>query len=261
MSWAAVAAAGVGSAIGGGFGLISAHQNRGRAGTPAQYIEPSEYGPGHALAQAKSQYAQDIFSRLSAGQDPMYWAKAKPTIQAGMQRDLYSRYYGGGLQGPGIMGQIGATGAMTGVGPKGTMASMQKAAYEYDQSGRAIDEYLAKLGVDFSQQAQQQALGTYIPTHVGGGMVAPGAPAQAPYDWSGAIGQMGQALGQVPWGDMFQPTPTPTPYADSLNLPSPQPLSMPDDYWGNYNSYYNQSPVRPTSAANSNIANELLSAF
>lgn len=198
MSWAGTAVS-IGSAA---YGMYNQRKARkGMAGGAAQYIEPSEYGPGHQLATGQSDYAQSLMRDLSAGVDPEYWRKAKGTIRSGLERNLYNRFYGGGgQQGPGIMQQAQSSGAAFGLGPKAGVANVNKALYEYGQGGQAIDEFLAQQGVNVSQEAQRQALGLRLPTHVQGQVVG-GYPAQAGQDYIGpALSQLGSTIGQMDWG-------------------------------------------------------------
>lgn len=196
MSWAGTAVS-IGSAA---YGMYNQRKARkGMAGGAAQYIEPSEYAPGHQLAQDKANYASSVFGGPAG--PTADWLQYAPELRAKQERLLYNRMYGSpGLQGPGVMQNVMSTGAITGVGPKATMAGMQKAMYDYNQSGREIDEMMARMGYQSKENALNRATSMSLPTHVGGQVVG-GYPAQAGQDYIGpALSQLGSTIGGMDWG-------------------------------------------------------------
>ena len=214
MTWAAVAGgtiAGIG-AIGGSL------LNKPKGGGAAQYIEPSVYQPGDDLARAKADYAQSVFGGPAG--PTADWNQYEPLLRKKQEQLLYERMYGSpGMQGPGTMQNVMSTGAITGVGPKATMAGMQKAMYDYNQSGAAIDEMMARMGYGSKENALNRAAGMSLPTHVQGQVVG-GYPAQAQQDYIGpAMSALGGAIGGMDWGGGASQDPQMYNYTSQMTAP------------------------------------------
>lgn len=156
MSWIAVGT----TAVNVGASVYGASQ-AGKGGSQGpQVVTGPQYSFTEPRLRLTSDFISDNLQRLQAGKYPAYYEGALPGIKKGLKRDLRTTFFGGqGLgEGQGIVGEARSTGAVTGIGPKATVAQVNKALSTYATKEQEIDEYLTKIGVDFSAQTQGQVL-------------------------------------------------------------------------------------------------------
>jgi hypothetical protein len=127
--WAASAAPVVGLA--GGLGSMFGGGGEGQPGSGGGvYLQPNDF------PWMTDRLKQDY------GQEPEWWKKIKPEMQAGMEQDTYETYYGTPGQRTGVMQGAVQAGAMTGIGPKATNANVSKVGSQYATARRQISDFI-----------------------------------------------------------------------------------------------------------------------
>lgn len=141
-------------------GSSSESSNSGSGGSYTQGYDIVQY-PTYPWAATNQKYLSDYYGgeleRIRKGQNPEWWANAQPQIREGMSRGNYQATYGRPGERTGTMQTATEAGALTGLGARSTMAQTSKAAKDYAERERAIDEYLAGQGVGINQAGAQFA--------------------------------------------------------------------------------------------------------
>ena len=139
-----------------------------------------------------SDYLTQNIQRMAEGKFPVWWDKLSPIIKEGLMRNLQETYYGKpGERETGLIQQPFETAAIKDLGPKTAWAGARKVTSEYADKAKAIDEYMASLGVDIMSQGE----GRYLT----GGIQMPKGPDAA------IVNRMGGVYGTqgTPWLDLM----------------------------------------------------------
>lgn len=207
MTWMAAAVAGS-SVIGAGTSMYQGAKNRAAMKDSMGYdiVDAKQYSFTEPNLRLTSDFLSDSMQRLGEGKAPAYWDEAMPEIRKGMSDPLYETYFGRPGERSGIVQQSMNVGAMTGAGPKGAMAHSSKAMKDWAMQESQIDRYLAEMGVKVRAQEAK-----YLPMYM---MNMPEGPSQSIVNYGGGVSSMGGNQGtdmsflqDVPWENMFQPSP------------------------------------------------------
>lgn len=204
MSWAAVAT-GVGTAVGGYF----AGQGTGGSGSTQGYdvVQLPQYSFTEPRLRLTSDYVTQNLERMQRGENPAWWDRARPVLQQGLERGASEAYLGRPGQRTGALQIAQETGALTGLGPRGTFAQTSKVGQDYANRLNQINEYLTGLGVDIQREGEGRYLGTSLGIPQGPpSQVVQYAPTQSQGKkniWGDLIGAFAGQAGNIPWGSLF----------------------------------------------------------
>ena len=209
-----------------------------------------------------SDYLTQNIQRMAEGKFPVWWDKLSPIIKEGLMRNLQETYYGKpGERETGLIQQPFETAAIKDLGPKTAWAGARKVTSEYADKAKAIDEYMASLGVDIMSQGEGRYLtgGIQMPkgpdaaivNRMGGVYGTQGTP------WLDLMGSSMEMLGSTDWSNLFSGG-----GQQNYNQLASQGLvsTMPTDYswwpytpamqdpWSSYmsSSYFNQAIPQST---------------
>ena len=198
------------SALGTGASMYqSSKRGKGATGmTAPQVVTMPQYSFTQPRLEQTSDFLSQQMQNLQEGRYPQWYEKGVPSMRRGLQRGAGEWAYGGPLTGPGAYGEARAAGSATGVGPRATMAGTSKVSEKYANMQAAIDEFIAKTGIDISRETAKNApyLSAMMPqgpsSQVIGGMGynIPESP-----DYMGqSLQQMGQYLPYLMGGQQQQ---------------------------------------------------------
>lgn len=136
-----------------------------------------------------SEYYNEVLTRNKKGKSPAWWESALPQLREGMSRGNYESTYGRPGERTGTMQTATEAGALTGIGPKSTMAFTGKASKDYADREKSIDEYLTAQGVNVMQRSEEGALS--------GLANVPRGPETAYSPFSGVSGQQPAWMNQL----------------------------------------------------------------
>ena len=205
MAAATLGSAGI-SALGSMFG---GEDKQGGGGvTPYQVISMPTYPWQSPTLETAADFTQKGLRNLTEGKVPEWWNKYQAPVRRGMERGVEQTFYGsGGLGGNrGIMDQVRATGAATGIGPKATVAGTNKALQSYADKRSQIEEYLAGKTLDFGQSQSEKL--PWMAAQIGSisppAQVVGGQPYNMPAQENPWLSAMGQITDAMPYmGDIF----------------------------------------------------------
>lgn len=173
------------------FGAVNAGKQKGQAGGGGGiYVHP-EYSWTQPQLKAIADHNIQTISSIDQGGEPLYWSRAKKKIQAGLDRGVQQTFFGtqGYRQGS-VQAGLEASSAL-GVGPKAGAANVNRTLQRYEDANKAIDEFIAKTGVDVTQDALKTSIYSGIQAPRGpevtayGGYGATAAPGN---DWMASVG-------------------------------------------------------------------------
>jgi hypothetical protein len=143
-------------------------------------------------------YGSDMLNRSKQGLAPAYFENSVYDLRKMMSDPLYRTYYGSPGQRTGTVQNAFNMGAMTGLGPKASMAQGQKAMYDYSQQESAIDQYLAALKMQSMQNQETTGLSTLqgLPSNYA-------TPQQASYANADPENPWMSLAGKLPWEDLL----------------------------------------------------------
>lgn len=151
-------------------------------------------------------YVSGGLQSIQEGNPPTWWQNAQPKLQQGMSRQNALTYFGSPGTRSGVVNNAMSIGAMAGLKGKRAMTPGNQALTEYANREAQINDYLTQLGVNVTQQSEQN----YINTIAG----MPGGPETQIVNkmggvsggnntWAG-LGQIGSTIAaNLPWESMF----------------------------------------------------------
>lgn len=238
MSWGAVAGAVAGSVASYGLSQIDGGDSPGTPGGVGTWQAP-QYSWTEPSLKLLSDYSTRGLQQVQEGRYPDWFSNLMPQLKEGLKRGEYESVFGIPGQRTGQMQAATEVGAMGGVGPKALTAQTNKVLLDWKKRNRSIDEYLAAMGMDVMQNAEQRYMEAI--------RTAPSGPNAQPYTYAGTPGStqwsdtVKQFTSAMPWeklgnwmvGPKTTPTSTPiNPMEYKLNTPSlsgSQPTR-----WGQY---------------------------
>lgn len=217
-------------------------------------IEHPQYSFTEPRMKLTSDFYTDQIQNLMEGKAPPYLQKYMPGMRESLNKNLEKTYFGRSGERTGAVQQAYERGAITGLGPKGTQAQVDKTMRDYTEKAEDIDRYIDGLLFNATQQAamklpyMSQSMPKGPDVSVMGAQQVPEKP-----------NYMGQALGSIasniPWENMFGggTTGTTPDYVGGLNNETNAMFDnvylqgQPESMWNNYNytepDYYSSGDV------------------
>jgi hypothetical protein len=107
---------------------------------------------------AASGFLQQQLKDLGEGRLPGFFEAQRPLLERGFQRGLSRSFFGlPGRRSEGALSQAVSLGALTGVGPRASVKLGERQLQNFTQQSQAIDEFIAKQGVDIARETALNA--------------------------------------------------------------------------------------------------------
>jgi len=193
----------------GALGFLGNSTRQSTPGSGGRIVELPQYSFTEPRLRLISDTVSDMISRISRGEAPAYYERALPSIKSGMERGLQTTFFGRPGDRTGSVQAAMEAGAISGTGPRPGTSGVNKVLARYEEGGKAIDEYLAKLGVDVTSDAYRTSL--YAGLQIPQGPQTAQFSGYAPQQTGGIADSLTSIAGGIPWLDMLKgsaPTPT-----------------------------------------------------
>ena len=147
------------AAIGAGSSMYSANKASKGGGQTGKsgydIVQMPQYSWTEPNLRMTGDFLADSMQRLGRGEAPAYWDKSVDSMRNSMANPLRENYYGRPGERGGLVQQAQGLGAMTGTGPRGTFAQVNKQMKNYATAEQQIDEFLNKQRVNIMQRESE----------------------------------------------------------------------------------------------------------
>jgi hypothetical protein len=211
MAFQALLAAAAPYLISGAGGLLSSKTRSSAPGMGSQVMVAPQYSFTEPRLRLISDAISDNLMRIGRGEAPAYFERAVPSMRKGMERGVQTTYFGREGDRTGAVQAALEAGALAGTGSRPGTANMNKSLQRYEEASNAIEEKIAQMRMETSQNEYGRSMGYGIQMPKGpDSFVLPGygpqqTPGIAPYlasilsntksfDWLKKMG-LGGAMG------------------------------------------------------------------
>jgi len=248
---------GVGALAG---GLMGAFGGGGGAKLEQGYdvVQMPQYSWTERNRGQLADYVAGGLQSIQEGNPPTWWKNAQPKLQQGMSRQNALTYFGSPGTRQGSVGTAMSMGAMAGLKGKRAMTPGNQQLTEYNNRESAINDYLTQLGVNVTQQSEQNYMNTIA------GM--PGGPetqivnkmggVSGGNNWADQLGKLGGTIAEnLPWENMFknQTTTQNNPYWPTMPMPSGYTSPTPNYSFGPSSDFQGLKQYSGTLPSSNNI--------
>jgi len=165
--------------VGAGMNMYSASQMEGPE-SGYDVVESPTYDWAEGSQKDANTYMRDQLNQMQRGEEPQWMQNTLGPMQQQMQQSNRDRFYGSAGR-PGVLRDVQGMGAVTGIGPKATMAKSMQAEYDFMTEGNKIDQYINSLKFGHMSQASQT-----VPQQLAG---MPRGPESQVVSYGGGAGQ------------------------------------------------------------------------